>query len=100
MERLDREQVVELVTSCVGRVAADFQEPWAATSGEQTPILADGGVSSLTVVAIMVEVEQELTERLGVLISLASDSLMSARRSPLATVGSFTDFVLECIAAA
>ncbi len=99
MSPFEHDEVQAMVISCIERVAGDFDESWSAEEGSAAPILADGGLSSLTVVAIMVEVEQELGEQLGRPVSLASDSLMSATNSPLATVGSFTDFVVGRVGA-
>jgi acyl carrier protein len=92
---LDRGQVRAIIISSAQRVSADLDESWVEDNGDETRLAGDGGLSSLTIVALMVEVEEMLSEASGGPVSLSSDSLMSARRSPLATVGSFTDFVLE-----
>lgn len=84
-----------ILAAVIISVARDFDEPWEHDRGDATPILADGGLSSLVVVALVTEVEMELSERTGKDVSLASDSFLSANSSPLETLGSFTDFVAE-----
>lgn len=93
MATMNDDELREVLATTVARVAHDFDEPWEPSQGGATPILADGGLSSLVVVALVTEVEMELSDRTGADISLASDSFLSATSSPLETLGSFTDFV-------
>lgn len=92
---MSHDDLSAILAAIISSVAGDFDEPWGHDRGDATPILADGGLSSLVVVALVTEVEMELSERTGKDVSLASDSFLSASSSPLETLGSFTDFVAE-----
>ncbi len=94
MSELSREAAIEIIIEAMTQVASDFDAPWSADEGEDTPILGGGAVSSITVVAAVMEVEQRLEEATGTSISLVSDSFLSASRSPLATVATFADFIV------
>lgn len=95
MDRLSRDEVVAVITEALSGVADDLDAGWDGALGADAPILGDGGLSSLTLVAAIVEIEERMEERLGTTVTLTSDAFWSARRSPLATVGTLADFMIE-----
>lgn len=98
MSDLTSQDAIEIVASALGRVAEDFDEPWSF-GGPQTVVMGDGGLSSLAIVAAIVEAEQEVEDRVGRPVELSSDALLSETRSPLATVLSFAEFIVERVEA-
>jgi len=50
-------------------------------------------IDSLTLVSLLVDVEQRLNEELGVSIVIADERAMSQERSPFRTVGTLSDYV-------
>jgi acyl carrier protein len=59
----------------------------------ETPLFgAEGGLDSLGLVSVVVELEQRLSDREGREISLMNDQAMSQSRSPFRTVRSLADY--------
>lgn len=52
-------------------------------------------VDSVGLVTIVMEIEERLSEDFAVEVSLTSDKAMSRERSPLRTIGSIRDYVVE-----
>src|SRR4051812_20326081 len=65
-----------------------------ANVGEDTVLVGkDAVLDSLGVVSLIVEVEQSLDAKHGILVTLANDRAMSQRNSPFRTIGVLTDHV-------
>ena len=63
-----------------------------------TPLLGpDSGVDSLSLVSLIVDIEQSLEEELGFSIVLADERAMSLKRSPFRTVGSLVEYVTSLV---
>ena len=87
-----------MIAEAATRGANDFGEEWIY-AGEDTPLLSGGAFSSITMVALIMDVEQALEDATGTSVPLSTDAFMSATRSPLSTVSTFADFILEQIPA-
>jgi acyl carrier protein len=55
-------------------------------------------LDSVGLVSVVMEIEARLDEDFGVEVSLTSDAAMSRERSPLRTVGTIRDYVIEQVA--
>jgi acyl carrier protein len=68
---------------------------------EHTPIFGGpNGIDSLSLVHLIVRVEEQVANKFGHAVSLASERAMSSRRSPYRSVGSLVDLVLESLGGA
>ncbi len=54
---------------------------------------AGSSIKSITLVAILVGVEQRLAEQHGIDLSLMDERAMSQSRSPFRTIGTLTDYL-------
>ncbi len=54
----------------------------------------EGGIDSLSLVRLIVELESQVNERFGKSVALADEAAMSSRRSPFRTVGSLVEFIV------
>lgn len=62
---------------------------------EETPLYGRGGaLDSLGLVALVLDVEQTVSDQSGVPVCLADDRALSLSRSPFRNVGSFADHVM------
>jgi acyl carrier protein len=87
---MDRTEIVNLITNCF----TDLAGKRATVSDEDTPIFGKHGVfDSMQLVTFLMELEQQVNERFGVMISIADDRALSQERSPFRTVGSLTDYI-------
>jgi acyl carrier protein len=67
--------------------------------GDNAPLFGNSGpLDSITLVALIIDVEAGIERELGHSIILASEKAMSAKRSPFATVGTLTTFIEETLA--
>jgi len=56
---------------------------------------ACGVLDSMSLVSIVIDVEQMIEEQLGVKMTLVNDSAMSPKGSPLQSVNTFANYILE-----
>lgn len=54
-------------------------------------------VDSLTLVSLIVNVEQKINEEMGVSIVIADERAMSQQRSPFRTIGTLSDYVQRLV---
>jgi acyl carrier protein len=54
-------------------------------------------VDSLTLVSLIVDVEQRLNEETGVSLVIADERAMSQERSPFRTIGTLTDYIQRLV---
>lgn len=91
-----RNQVVDVISFVIEQENALRDHPIDYSAGETTQLYGPAGaLDSLGLVSLIVGVEQELEARLGLRLTLVSDSAMSSRRSPFATIGSFADYIVS-----
>lgn len=95
---MDRDQVVAMIIQTV----KDIDPP--ALAGKPDGLSADtrlfgkeGLFDSLGLVALIVDVEQELADASGVSITLGDDRAMSQSHSPFRSVGALADYALMLI---
>jgi len=90
-----RSQIVDIIRAAVENESAMRSEPISLAEGEATALYgAHGQIDSMGLVSIIVDVEQGIERELGIHVTLVSDTAMSARRSPFATIGSMADYAL------
>lgn len=91
-----REQVSELVKEAVSDLNDELQYESLNNLSDETAIFGDeDGIDSLSLVRLVVDIEQRVQESLEHQVSLTDEKAMSARRSPYRSVGALTDFILE-----
>ena len=92
-----REQVAKSVQRAIeGFNASDDR---AIRMDEETILLGEGGaVDSLGLVRLIMTVERQLEDDLGVPISLTDEKAMSERNSPFRSVGALISYVVTATA--
>lgn len=60
---------------------------------DDTPVFAAGGITSLQLVRLIVELEDRILEETGVMPNLTDDKVLSQKHSPYASLGSLVPFV-------
>ena len=95
--RVSRADIVSFVVQAV----VDLDPPRLAADSAitvETPLFGENGVlDSLGLVALIVDVEEMLSDEVGRPIPLADDRAMSQTRSPFRTVGSLADYALALV---
>ena len=95
---LSRETALSLVLESLGDLLRSRSAHVDGPLGEDVRLLGRGAViDSLGLVALIVEIEQRLEERHGVVVTLADERAMSQRHSPFRTVGTLSDYLYGSI---
>jgi acyl carrier protein len=89
---LDRTKVVSMVKEAFSEIAG----PEGGTPSEETVLLGTGSkLDSISLVTLIVDVEQRVATVYDLSVTLASEAAMSRRSSPFRTIGTLADYVCE-----
>lgn len=98
---ISRQQALEVVLRAVEYANQEQPEGKRLPLAEETVLLGpESALDSMGVVSLVMDVEQLVSDDLGVHVDLADDRAMSRRQSPYRTVKSLTDYVCELVAQA
>jgi len=91
-----RNQILDIIKDTITEESKLLEKPIDQTGGESTALYGhDGQLDSMSLVSLVVAVEQEIEVKLRRRVTLVSDRAVSSRNSPFATLGSFADYVLS-----
>ena len=91
-----REKILTLVRDAVTDLNDELQYETLENPTEETVLFGgDDGIDSLSLVRLVVDIEQRIQEEIGKKASLTDERAMSAKRSPYRSVGALTDFIVE-----
>lgn len=94
------EQITALVRDAVSDLNDELQYESLESPNDDTVIFGgEDGIDSLSLVRLVVDIEQRVKESTGKSVSLTDEKAMSAKRSPYRSVGSLTEFVVEHLGA-
>ncbi len=93
-----RSRVLLIVMDEIREIAASLAQPYEGALNEDTRLFGKSGIlDSISLVSLMVAVEQTVEDAFSVPITIASDRAMSQSRSPFRTIGSLTDWVVQLL---
>jgi acyl carrier protein len=91
--------IQQIVIDTLSAILVQRGTPPPPTLDRDTPIFGlNGLLDSIGVVTLMVDLEQNLSDRLSLAVRIADDRAMSQRSSPFRTVGTLTDFIASQLA--
>ncbi|MBU0525919.1 MULTISPECIES: hypothetical protein [Pseudomonas] len=91
-----KEQILGIIYNAIENENRSLVQPISLEKGEDTALYGAGGVlDSMSLVSIVIDVEQMIEEQLGVKMTLVNDSAMSPKRSPFQSVKTFANYILE-----
>src|SRR3954447_15348542 len=93
---MNRDDVVHLIYDAIGRVN-ELRSPDQRLSCSEETILygAGGGLDSLNLVSLIMDVEEAANTRTGANVVLADERAMGQRRNPFRDVRSLADYVVD-----
>jgi acyl carrier protein len=93
---MKREDILRAIYSAIERVN-ELQPPGKRLARTEATRLygGEGSLDSLGLVALVVDVEQALSDESGVPVVLADEHALAQGRSPFRNVESFTDYILQ-----
>ena len=83
-----------MVRTCLKQVQHEGVDAQKVT--EDTHLIGGNSpLDSISLVSLIVEIEQQVNDRFGVMITLADDRAMSETRSPFRTVGTLAALIAQ-----
>ncbi len=88
------DSILELIYAAIARENELRPEPISLHEGPQTALYGRSGqLDSMSLVSIVIDIEEAIAANLGVSVALVSDAAMSTRASPFATVQSLAHHI-------
>ena len=95
------ENVLAAVYRAVDSINVELSADRQLSKAPETPMLGRESVlDSLRLVRLMIAVEQEVADTLGVTLTLADERALSMKESPFRTIGSLAQYTEELISEA
>jgi acyl carrier protein len=94
-------QVLAAIYRAVDSTNAELSPDRQLSKAPETPMLGRESVlDSLRLVRLLIAVEQEVADTLGVTLTLADERALSMKESPFRTIGSLAQYIEELISEA
>ena len=91
-----RDKVLDIVKSAVDDLNQELGYQELENPSEVTGLHGnDGGIDSLSLVSLIVDIESNVGNEFGKEVVLADEKAMSQRNSPYRNVGALVDFIME-----
>jgi acyl carrier protein len=98
MESVQTEDIAQAVFRAIDEAGIETAAGGELEKSLATPLFGqNGALDSIGLVHLIVAVEQEIGDQLGVEIVLADERAMSRRNSPFANVKTLVDYIHEII---
>lgn len=93
-----RNQILEIIINAVDNLNSTLESKLPVEQAESCPIYNNGiALDSISLVTLIVHVEQAIEDQLNSPIILANEKAMSRKNSPFLTIGTLTDYTLELV---
>ena len=84
------------VLAAVHKLGEDIENEFLKSASSETSLIGrKSEVDSITLVSIIVDVEERLADQLGLDVVLADERAMSQKRSPFRTIQTLAEYVFE-----
>lgn len=93
-----KEQIYNIIIDSIIEFNETLDDKIQLSRGRETPLFGKNGVlDSLSLVNLIVQVEEDISENFNCPIILTSEKAMSRKISPFLTVGTLTDYIEELL---
>jgi D-alanine--poly(phosphoribitol) ligase subunit 2 len=94
----NRDQIVAAVYRAVDELNKQLPKGVHVEKSLDAPLYGKNGrLESIDVVTLIMEVEDQIRDELGISITIADDRAMSQQNSPFLTIQTLTDYVTELL---
>jgi acyl carrier protein len=96
---MNRSDVMDLIVTTLQDLLASDPAKAGLPIEEGTRLYGpEGLLDSLRLVSLVLDLEQEINDRMDTAITIADSRAMSQQRSPFRSVGSLTDYIVRLLA--
>ena len=93
---MERAKILDVVYASVKKINKSRPKKSRIGIKESSVLFGEsGGLDSLDLVTLIVDIEQRLSEELGIKMSLTDEKAMSQKNSPFRTVKSLVDYIIK-----
>jgi acyl carrier protein len=90
---VEKERLVDLIVSDVKELGDQDQVELPTNLTPATPLFGESGfLDSMSLVSLVVAVEQAIEDQFGKIVSLADEKALSRHHSPYRTIGSLAEY--------
>lgn len=94
----NRDQIVAAVYRAIDELNKQLPKGVHVEKSLDAPLYGKNGrLESIDVVTLIMEVEDQIRDELGISITIADDRAMSQQNSPFLTIQTLTDYVTELL---
>lgn len=98
MNKLNREQINQIVFKSINKFQLEYDQKIDISEGEKTKLFGGNGqLDSLGLVSLVVNIEEDIEQELGITLVLADERALSRRTSPFSRIGNLIDYIDELI---
>jgi acyl carrier protein len=98
MNKLNREKISQLVFKSIKKFQDEYDLTIDLSEGEKTRLFGGNGqLDSLGLVSLVVNIEEEIEQELGITLVLADERALSRRTSPFSRIGNLIDYIDELV---
>ena len=98
MSIINRSAISKLVFDCINEFQEELENKIDLSEGEQTRLFGGNApLDSISLVSLIVSVEEAIENELGVSLILADEKAMSRRTSPFSRIVNLVDYIEELI---
>jgi acyl carrier protein len=91
-------QIKEILFKVVEEINENLAEDQQLELSTETVLLGkDGNIDSITLVNLIVTIEESIEDELNVEITLADEKALSQKESPFRTIGTLIDYIAQVV---
>lgn len=93
-----RNEILKVILNAVAEINETLESELPISLGENCPLYGDSSIlDSISLVTLIVRVEQGIEDTFDLPIILASEKAMSRRNSPFLNIGSLTNYTFDLV---
>ena len=98
VEKIEEIKILDLIYSSIDNINELLSDDMKLSKDRKTPLYGEqGSLDSISLINLIVAVEESIEEELGESITLANEKAMSLEQSPFRNVGSLCDYIISIL---
>ena len=98
VEKIEEIKILDLIYSSIDNINELLSDDMKLSKDRKTPLYGEqGSLDSISLINLIVAVEESIEEELGESITLANEKAMSLEQSPFRNVGPLCDYIISIL---